>query len=55
MDNYTTGLRYLRADAFPYRFTNHEKRQCTGNEWRRKTLEPFTPPPWVEKPSKPEL
>ncbi|HYQ72797.1 MAG TPA: lipase maturation factor family protein [Gammaproteobacteria bacterium] len=39
--------RYLRVLAWDYRFTDAAERAATGNWWRRESLGPFRPLPWV--------
>lgn len=41
--------RYLRVDAYRYRFTGAEERAATGHWWRREHMGPFTPLPWLER------
>lgn len=39
--------RFIRVDAWRYRFTDREERERTGNWWHRESLGPFGPMPWV--------
>jgi len=41
--------RYIRVEAWQYRFSEPEVRQKTGQWWQREALGPFTPLPWVER------
>lgn len=41
--------RYIRVDAWRYRFTGDEQRNRTGHWWEREALGPFAPLPWVER------
>lgn len=41
--------RYIRVDAWRYRFTDAEQRRRSGHWWTREALGPFTPLPWVER------
>jgi len=41
--------RYIRVEAYKYRFSEPELRQRTGQWWQREALGPFTPLPWVER------
>ena len=41
--------RYLRVNAYRYRFTSPAQRSETGNWWQRTALGPFTPLPWMER------
>jgi hypothetical protein len=41
--------RYIRVEAWRYRFSEPEVRQKTGQWWQREALGPFTPLPWVER------
>jgi len=41
--------RYIRVDAYRYRFSTPAERQETGQWWQRESLGPFTPLPWLER------
>ena len=41
--------RYIRVEAYKYRFSEPEVRHRTGQWWQREALGPFTPLPWVER------
>lgn len=41
--------RYIRVDAFRYRFSDPEQLHSDGLWWQREALGPFTPLPWVER------
>jgi hypothetical protein len=41
--------RYIRVDAYQYRFSTAAERQETGQWWQRESLGPFTPLPWLER------
>ncbi len=41
--------RYIRVDAYRYRFSSAEQRRTTGQWWQREALGPFDPLPWVER------
>lgn len=41
--------RYLRVQAYRYRFTSAEQRATTGDWWTVEPLGPFTPLPWLER------
>jgi hypothetical protein len=41
--------RYIRVDAWRYRFSDPETREITGQWWRREFLGPFSPLPWIER------
>ena len=41
--------RYLRVDAYRYRFSDAATRADTGQWWQRNTLGPFTPLPWMQR------
>ena len=41
--------RYIRVEAYKYRFSEPELRQRAGQWWQREALGPFTPLPWVER------
>ena len=41
--------RYIRVEAYKYRFSAPEVRRKTGQWWQREALGPFTPLPWVER------
>ena len=40
--------RYIRVEAYKYRFSTPQERQKTGQWWQREALGAFTPLPWVE-------
>ena len=42
--------RYIRVDAYRYRFSSAEQRAETGQWWQREALGPFAPLPWLERP-----
>jgi hypothetical protein len=42
--------RYIRVEAYKYRFSDPDVRETTGQWWQREALGPFTPLPWVERP-----
>lgn len=39
--------RFIRVDAYRYRFTDWKQRASTGDWWQREPLGPFSPLPWV--------
>jgi len=41
--------RYIRVEAYKYRFSKPDERQKTGQWWQREALGPFSPLPWVER------
>ena len=41
--------RYIRVEAYKYRFSTPDERQETGQWWQREALGPFTPLPWLER------
>jgi hypothetical protein len=41
--------RYIRVDAYQYRFSTPAERKETGQWWQRESLGPFTPLPWLER------
>ena len=41
--------RYIRVEAYKYRFSTPEVRRKTAQWWQREALGPFTPLPWVER------
>ncbi len=41
--------RYIRVQAWRYRFSSPERREQTGQWWQREALGPFTPVPMLEK------
>jgi hypothetical protein len=41
--------RYLRVQAYRYKFTTAEQRAATGDWWTIEPLGPFTPLPWMER------
>jgi lipase maturation factor 1 len=41
--------RYIRVEAYKYRFSTPDERQKTGQWWQREALGPFTPLPWLER------
>lgn len=43
--------RYLRVEAFRYRFSTPAERAESGLWWYRESMGLFTPLPWVERPS----
>ena len=41
--------RYLRVEAHEYNFTTPAEREQSGNWWKRTSLGPFMPLPWMEQ------
>jgi len=41
--------RYIRVEAYKYRFSEPEVRHSTGQWWQREALGAFSPLPWVER------
>jgi len=41
--------RYLRVDAYRYRFSDNSLRDKTGQWWQREALGPFQPLPWLQR------
>ena len=41
--------RFIRVEAYRYRFTTFEERKKTGQWWHREALGPFTPLPWLQQ------
>jgi hypothetical protein len=41
--------RYIRVDAYRYKFSSTEQRKKTGQWWQREALGPFEPLPWAEQ------
>ncbi len=41
--------RYIRVDAWRYRFTTPDQRRETGHWWQREALGPFGPLPWLSR------
>lgn len=39
--------RFIRVEAYRYRFTSPDERRATGDWWHREALGPFPPMPWV--------
>lgn len=41
--------RFLRVEAYRYRFTTFAEREKTGQWWHREYLGPFSPLPWLQR------
>ena len=47
--------RYLRVNAYRYRYTTVQERKETGQWWKRESLGPFAPLPWIERDTQPAV
>ena len=41
--------RFIRVEAYRYKFSTPEQRSTTGQWWQREALGPFSPLPWAER------